>query len=76
MVGNGHRLEGDLLCVFEERVRPPDATEPVDGEEAVLAGHVVGEHEPVVLPLLREEHVGRVCLEEKKTAREMSETCF
>ena len=62
MVGNGHRLEGDLLGVLEERVGTPDPSQPVDREEPILPSHVVWEHESVVLPLLREEHVRRVCL--------------
>ena len=37
--------------------------EPLDWQQAVLPRHIVGEDEPVVLPLLREEYVGRVRLE-------------
>ena len=28
VVWDGHGLEGDLLCVLEERVGPPDITQP------------------------------------------------
>lgn len=60
MIGDGHGLEGDGLGVLEERVGPPHVLEPVDLEQAVLGGHVLGQPQPVVLPRLREEDVGRV----------------
>ena len=41
VVWYGHGLERDLLGVLEERVRPPDEVQPVDGEKPVLSGHVV-----------------------------------
>ena len=63
MVGYGHGLEGDALGVLEERVWPPYLREPLDGEEAILGGHVVGQAEAVVLPALGEEHVAGVRLE-------------
>lgn len=34
VVGDGHRLEGDGLGVFEERVGPPHVLEPVNLEES------------------------------------------
>ena len=66
VVGYGHSLEGDLLGVLEEGVRPPDAMEPLDGEETVLAAHVGGKNQPVVLPVLGEENVRSISLEEEK----------
>ena len=63
MVGDGHGLERDALGVLEEGVRPPDLGEPLDGQEAILGGHVVREPEAVVLLALSEEHVARVRLE-------------
>ena len=29
VIGYGHRLEGDLFCIFEKGIRPPDGFEPV-----------------------------------------------
>ena len=33
VVGDGHGLEGDLLRVLEVGVRPPDAVEPLNGQQ-------------------------------------------
>ena len=62
MVGNCHRLESDLFGIFEERVRSPYSVEPLDGEELVLPGHVGGQSQPVVPPLLAEENVRHISL--------------
>ena len=33
VVGDGHGLEGDLLRVLEVGIRPPDAVEPLNGQQ-------------------------------------------
>ena len=66
MIWNGHGLERDLLGVLEERVGSPNEVQPVNREQAVLPGHIVGQDEPVVLPLLGKEHVGGVCLNNRE----------
>ena len=64
MVGDGDVLEGDFLCVLEERVRPPHGVEPGGGQQSVVGRQVVREPQPVILPRLREENVGRVRLQQ------------
>ena len=42
MVWNGHCLEGDLLRIFEIRVRSPDSVQPLNRQKLVFSGHVRG----------------------------------
>ena len=64
VVWNGHRLEGDLLRVFKERVRPPDEVEPLDRQQPIFSSHVVGQDETVVLPLLSKKDVRSIRLKQ------------
>lgn len=67
MVWNGHGLKGDTLCVFEERVWPPELGEPFNGKLSVLGSRVVlGQTKTVVLPALGEKYVARVRLKDAK----------
>jgi hypothetical protein len=64
VVWNGHRLEGDLLRVFKERVRPPDEVEPLHRQQPIFSSHVVGQDETVVLPLLSKKDVRGIRLKQ------------
>ena len=65
MVWDCHRLEGDLLCILEVGVWPPDPVEPFYGQELVFPRHVGGESQPVIIPLLSKEYVRNVCLKDR-----------
>ena len=63
MIGYCHSLERDFLGVFEKTIGSPNEAEPLDREQAVLAGHILGQFESMVLPFLSEKNIGGVCLE-------------
>ena len=65
MVRYRHLVEGDLLRVLEEAVRPPDIVQPVHVQYSVLFGHVLREPEPRVPPALRQKYVRDVRLPNK-----------
>ena len=62
MVWYCHGLEGDLLGIFEVRVWSPDLVEPLDGQELVLSGHVLGQAQAVIVPLLTKKDIRSICL--------------
>ena len=62
VVWDCHRLEGDLLCILEIGVWPPDPVEPFYGQKLVFPRHIWGEPQPVIIPLLSKEYVRNICL--------------
>ena len=62
MIWDCHRLKGDLFCILEVGVWPPDPVEPFYGQELVFPRHVGGEPQPVIIPLLSKEYVRNICL--------------
>ena len=69
MVGDGDVLECDLFGVLEERVGSPHLTQPGRGQQSVVGRQIIGKSQPIILPHLREENVGRVrllCTEKKE----------
>ena len=62
VVWNCHCLEGDLLCILEIRVRPPDPVEPLYRQKLVFSCHVGGKPQSVIIPLLSEEYIRHVSL--------------
>lgn len=41
MIRYRHLVEGDLLRVLEEAIRPPDIVQPVYVQYSVILGHVL-----------------------------------
>ena len=63
VVGDGHPLKRDLLCIFEEGIRSPDFVEPFHRKQSILRGHICGQLQTVVVPRLSKEYVRRIRLE-------------
>ena len=63
VIRNGHGLEGDGLGVLEEAVRPPNFSEPLDGQQPVVERHIIGQTQTVVFPALGKEHITGVGLQ-------------
>ena len=64
VVGDGHGLEGDLLRVLEVGVRPPDAVEPLNGQQLEVIIVTAPTHQLMSPPsasahLVLPRHVGR-----------------
>ena len=66
MVWYGHGLEGDLLGILEVGIGSPDSVEPFYWEKLVLSGHVLGQPQAVVIPLLAKEYVRNIRLQNGK----------